>query len=377
MFRSPLSASGRYIAFESAATNIVANDTNGFTDIFVRNMSTGVTERVSVGPAGLESDAGSDQPAISADGRFVAFSSQATNLAPAAGPATDVFVRDRVAQTTFDIAEGHRPVISAHGRFVAFDSNDSTLVPGDTNGWTDVYIADRRKGTIRRISVGTGGVEGDNYSSVESISVDGRFIAFYSDSTNLIRHDTNGVGDIFVHDSQLHRTERVSVGRGGVQADWYSFKASISAHGRFVAFDSGASNLVEHDTNGFVDIFVRDRSTDRTHRLSLGPRQREADEGSAEPVISAHGRYVAFYSTATNLVSGDINANYDVFVRDRARKSTELISVTTNGTQADGISAGVMISANGRHVTFMSDAQNLVRHDTNRAEDVFVRDRRG
>jgi Tol biopolymer transport system component len=230
----------------------------------------GTTERVSVGTGGTQANGFSIGPAISADGRFVAFESGATNLVPGdTNDAFGVFVRDRQAGQTTRVSvgvggaavrnESNNPAISADGRFVAFQSGASNLVPGDTNQTIDIFVRDRQAGRTTRVSVGSGGAQGNSGSFVPALSADGRFVAFGSEASNLVPGDTNGVADVFVRNRKLGTTRRVNVGPGGVQANGASFlaEAAISAGGRFVAFESGASNLVPGDTNGVADVFIR------------------------------------------------------------------------------------------------------------------------
>ncbi len=324
--RPSVSADGRFVAFDSSATNLVSGDTNGFFDVFVRDWKLHKTTRVSVSTAGVQGDGDSVGPSISADGRFVAFLSSATNLAS-----------------------------------------------GDTNGFLDVFVRDRKLHKTTRVSVSTAGVQGDGDSSQPSISADGRFVAFRSSATNLVSGDTGGFLDVFVRDRNLHKTTRVSVSTAGVQGDGASVLPSVSADGRLVAFASDATNLVSGDTNGFRDVFVRDRKLHKITRVSVSTAGVQGDGGSNGPSISADGLLVAFDSTATNLVSGDTNGFADVFVRDRKLHKITLVSVSTAGVQGDGDSFGPVISADGRLVAFLSSATNLVSGDTNGFQDVFVR----
>jgi Tol biopolymer transport system component len=409
-----VSADGRFVAFASMASNLVAGaGTNSRFDVFVRDRQTGATERVSVdSAAGTEAD--NILPAVSADGRFVAFVSvQAALLNSSA----DVLVRDRATGQTERMnvqianvagtANSISPAISADGRFVAFASNASNLVAGDTNNSFDVFVRDRQTGTTERVSVDSTGAEGNFFSSSPVMSADGRFVAFVSAASNLVAGDTNNSFDVFVRDRQTGATERVSVDSAGRQANNSSglllgnevglalgllfSNVAISADGRFVAFASAASNLVAGDTNGSSDVFVRDRATGQTERVSVDSTGAEGNFFSLSPAVSADGRFVAFASAASNLVAGDTNggvdfrAGIDVFVHDRATGQTERVSVDSTGAQAnsahdavDGSLAGSgspAISADGRFVAFDSAASNLVAGDTNGRVDVFVRDR--
>jgi Tol biopolymer transport system component len=209
----PGRANGRYAAFASAASNLVPGDTNQAIDVFVRDLSTGVTRCVSVTRQGMPASRNSYEPVISANGRYVAFESQAKNL-----------------------------------------------VPGDTHHNCDVFVRDLSADVTRWVSVGAAGAVTNGQSYFPAISADGRYVTFQSDASNLVAGDTNRAGDVFVRDRSAHVTRRVSVGPGGRQANDFSYgRAAISADGRYVAFSSGATNLVAGDTNHSRDVFVRDR----------------------------------------------------------------------------------------------------------------------
>jgi len=387
-----ISADGRYVAFRSLASNLVAGDTNGCADVFVRDRVSGTTERVSVGPGGAQSDGslGSSRPSISADGRFVAFVSDATNLvAGDTNAATDVFVRDRQLGTTERasvdsggaqaLERSECPAISGDGRYVAFQSSAPNLVAGDTNGTPDVFVHDRLFGTTERVSVSSGGGQQDRAGYFSAISADGRFVAFLSDSTNLVAGDVNGFDDIFLRDRLSSTTELVSVASDGTQGVGYSGLRSlaISADGRFVAFDSEAVNLVAGDTNGASDVFVRDRTLGTTERASVSSSGGEGAGASDSPSMTGEGRFVAFRIYAPDLVAGDANGVSDVFVRDRSTGTTERASVAWSGAGADSACESPSISDDGSLVAFEGAASNLVPGDTNARKDVFVRDREG
>jgi hypothetical protein len=383
-----VSADGRYVAFSSYATNLVPGDTNGFSDIFVRDRQAGTTERVSVDSGGGQSNGDSFYPSISSDGRYVAFHSSANNLVFSdANNASDIFVHDRQIGTTELVSvdsnelQGNGgslyPSISADGRYVAFQSSATNLVPGDTNMSVDVFVRDRQNGTTERVSVDSTAAQANASSYAPSISADGNFVAFHSLATNLVTIDTNLSSDVFVRDRSGGTTSLVSLDSSGIQANGNSYYPSISSDGRFVAFWSSASNLVPGDTNGVVDVFVRDRQTGTTQRVSVDSNGLQANGGSYYPSISSDGRYVAFWSIATNLVVADTNGVSDVFLRDRQVGTTERDSVTSAGVQGNDDSYSPAISADGRYVAFYSVATNLVPGDTNGVGDVFVRDRLG
>lgn len=329
-----LSGNGRSVAFHASSTNLVPGDTNGVEDVFVRDRRSGVTRRVSVTSRGVQGNQASAEPAISPDGRFVAFHSLASNL-----------------------------------------------VPGDTNNADDVFVHDLRSRTTRRVSVSSTGAQAAGQNENAAVSVGGRYVVFWSSAANLVRRDTNGLVDVFVRDVRAGTTTRVSVSDTEAQASsatptFGSSYPGISADGRWVTFVSGASNLVRGDTNVVEDAFVRDRRRGTTTRISVSTRRAQADGYSYQTKINASGRYVVFGSAASNLVPGDTNAEQDVFVHDLRTGRTTRESVTARGAQANSACLEPAISADGRHVGFMSWASNLVPGDTNEAADVFVRDRR-
>jgi Tol biopolymer transport system component len=385
-FTCAISADGRYVAFMSSASSMIPGG-SAFPNIFVHDRVTAVTERVSVSSQGAEANGSSVHPSISADGRYVAFASFASNFASGdTGAHEDIFVHDRVTGVTEGVTVGtgalpangdsDSPSISADGRYVAFSSVASNIDSSDSNGRWDVFVHDRLTGTNERVSLNSNGNQGNDDSFGASISADGRYVAFHSLATNLVSGDTNGTYDVFIHDRQTGVTERVSVDSNGTQGNNFSDAPSISADGRFVSFLSLASNLVAGDTNGSEDVFVHDLQNGTTERVSMAWNGAEGNSGSVISSISADGRYVAFYSHATNLVRGDTNNAYDIFVRDRQLGTTERVSLDSAGAQANGSSDDPpAISGDGRFVAFASDATNLVTGDTNGFTDVFVRDR--
>ncbi len=416
-----ISRDGRFIVFTSDASNLVDADTNSVSDVFVRDRQTGQTTRVSVASDGTEGNGASATASISADGRFVAFTSKASNLVPDdTNDSYDIFLRDTCggdaagcAATTVRVSvasdgtganlASRGPSISADGRFVAFWSSASNLVAGDTNGTDDVFVHDTCFGTAagctpatERVSVASDGTEAVfGGSDNSSISADGRFVAFKSNASNLVAGDTNGIYDVFVHDRETDRTTRVSVASDGTEGDNGGDGPSISADGRFVAFSSGSTNLVPDDTNAcfagkFVlpcgDIFVRDTCvgasagcSPSTIRVSVASDGSQSNDVSSGPSISADGRFVAFWSSASNLVPDDTNDSSDVFLRDTCRgaavgctPSTVRVSVATDGTEGNGSSGNASMTGDGRFVAFDSFASNLVAGDSNGSRDIFV-----
>jgi Tol biopolymer transport system component len=380
-----LSVDSRFVAFRSAATNLVDGDNNGAIDIFVRDRQAGQTTRVSVSSNGSLGNAFSFNSSLSGDGRFVAFSSFAGNLVAGDTNETwDVFMRDRQAGQTTRVsvsssgtqaaADGVSlpPVLSTDGRYVAFNSSNAKLVPGDSNGVGDVFVHDRQSRQTTRVSVSSSGSQGNGWSGSPAISADGRFVAFTSAAKNLVSGDTNGAWDVFVYDRQTGQTRRVSVSSSGTQGNGYSVDPAISADGRFVAFASLASNLVAGDRNNAWDIFVHDRQTGQTTRVSTASDGTQANRASTRVTISADGQLIAFSSLATNLVEGDTNKSEDIFVHDWQTGQTIRVSVATDGSQGNGSSSFPVLSADGQFIAFSSSANNLVANDTNNAWDVFL-----
>ena len=271
------------------------------------------------------------------------------------------------------------PAPSADGSVVAFESEAGDLVPGDVNDMSDVFVHDRHTGVTTRVSVGPAGTEADGPSGFASLSDDGRFVAFHSEATNLVEHDTNELPDIFVHDRITAKTSRLSRAAGGGEPTGPSQWPSISGDSRFVAFSSLASDIVAGDTNRASDIFVHDRQQGTTARVSVGPGGVQADGPSLIfPSISRDGRYVAFTSQATNLVPADTNGKADAFVHDRQTGTTSRVSIGPGGAQSGGpsfVHSAHALSGDGRFVTFASEGAELVARDGNGQSDVFIHDR--
>jgi Tol biopolymer transport system component len=362
------------------------------------------TTRVSVSSKGAQGNRDSFAAGISANGRFAVINSLATNLVKGdTNNRWDVFVRDRATGRTkrVSVTSGGAQAkatrspfggsigggISSDGRYVVFQSDAPNLVPGDTNRAQDVFVRDRKTDRTSRVSSGVHGRQANGGSAFPAISAGGRYVAFQSLASNLVPRDTNKLSDVFVRDLATGKTTRVSVDSHGAQArckaDYCeSTSPSLTANGRYVAFQSSATNLVANDTNRLGDVFVHDRRTGKTVRVSVTSTGKQAggdrtNTGSNAPAISADGRYVAFHSLDTNLVLGDTNRTADIFVRDRKAGHTARVSVSSTGKQGNGESlGGLTISADGRYVAFTSLASNLIGHDANDITDVFIRDLR-
>jgi Tol biopolymer transport system component len=378
-----ISDNGRYVAFQTDCGVLVTGDTNGLMDIFLHSRVTGTTTRVSVASDGTQGNGDSNLPSVSEIGRFVAFSSLATNLVKGdTNDVMDVFVHDGMTgeTTRISVATGGAqgdgnsdvPSISDDGRYVAFQSEAANLVRDDTNDVVDIFVRDRVSEETTRVSVASGGSQGNGPSLVPSISGNSRFVAFYSIANNLVTGDGNVMMDVFVHDRISGNTSRISVATAGTQGNNHSQNPSISRDGRYVAFQSDASNLVTSDTNTAPDIFVHDQTTGETTRISVASSGAQGSSSSNRPSISGDGQYVAFQSDATNLVSGDTNSATDIFVRNRTSSQTTRASVVSGGIQSNGTSGNPAISRDGRFLAFESGASNLVTGDTNRDDDIFT-----
>jgi Tol biopolymer transport system component len=381
------------------------------------------TTLASVSSGGVQANSESDLPSISSDGRFIAFATGATNLE--FGQFGGTFVRDRKAGTTRPVAgNGHQPPsisadgrfvaysdytnvfvydrtsgetrlvsadpagqptfgfsaspsISADGRFVAFSSDAQNLTPVQPRVRRNEYVRDLKAGKTVQVNVNSNGQPGNGLCHHPSISASGRFVAFESNAGNLAPGAAKGRWNVFVRDLKKHTTTLASVNSAGKKANGASHNPVISGDGRYAAFESKASNLVGHDTNKGWDVFRRDLKKRRTARVSVSSLGKQGNRDSRYASISNHGGFIAFYSAATNLVKGDTNHIPDFFVRDEHNGRTTRVDVSSTGHQANRAGPSFLgapsISADGRFVAFSSGATNLVKGDTNHAVDVFVR----
>ncbi|QDV40832.1 Subtilisin NAT precursor [Stieleria neptunia] len=385
-----ISGDGNIVVFESDADNLVPGDTNQLKDLFVYDRSTGITERITDNNHagfdfgfGVLDDFFAD---VSDDGRYVSFSSEADNLiSNDNNEFSDVYLFDRSTKLIERISvtasggeadgESNYSSLSADGRFVAFSSNAEGLIRGEDNPFGGIYVLDRFTGTLELVSVSAAGEAGDSWSSKPSISADGRYVAFESAATNLVPADSNGVIDIFVYDRSTQTIERVNVDGAGVEANGKSELPDISDDGRFVTFESAATNLVAGDTNERDDIFVYDRLLDAMERVSVSETGEEAEYGARTPTISGDGRFVTFASSSSTLLPRD-EFGVHIYVYDRSTSTVERVSVNDAAVDGNDWSDDPSISADGRFVTFQSKASNLAPGDSGTStEDVFVFDR--
>jgi Tol biopolymer transport system component len=405
-----ISADGRYVAFVSQAQNLAPNvpypcsfgsGPDYCYQIYVRDRVLGVTTRVSVNAAGEQGNANSAYPTISANGRFVAFNSNASNLVPGDLPGLEVFVHDRDSDGNgiYDEPGGisvrrvgdawqadfvYPNSISGDGRLVVFYSTGLGSVRAG-----QVFLYDLQQNSLVMISAAGNGVATSNYAV---ISADGNTVAYIS-WARLVDEDTNGDpaevmgcipsssipcgADVYVYDRNAGETTRVSVSSDGEQANGPSDRIplTLSADGRYVGFASAATNLVDDDSNDLYDIFVHDRLTGTTVMASRDSNGNPGDQESQWPGLSADGRFIAFGSRSQNLAPGGEFGGQNIYLRDLLNGSTSLVNAGMNGEIPDGSSWDPSVSATGRFVVFWSIASNLAPGDSVRnSQDIFVRD---
>ncbi len=385
-----LSADGRFVVFSSDATNLITGDHNGMNDIFLRDLQTGVTSRVNVSSSGAGANQDSYGGVISADGSHVAFISLATNLAGNdMNQRYDIFERDLTSGITTRVSVDSNGVeandlsswcgLSADGRLCVFSSSATNLVPGVTSGG-QIYVHDLQTGATTCASVSSNGTPGNGASFTPWISADGRFVAFSSTATNLDANIAFAHSNVFVRDRVNGTTIVGSVGSNGIHGNSDSGLAppTLSSDGRFLAFTSTSTDLVGGDTNGVEDVFVRDLQLGVTRRVSVDSAGVQGNALSDGGTLSADGRFVLYHSQASNLVPGDTNGTFDAFVYDLPTGLTTRVDISSSGAQSSALGVGTLtssISADGRFVAMFSDATNLVSGDTNGDLDVFVGDR--
>ncbi|NIW44429.1 MAG: T9SS type A sorting domain-containing protein, partial [candidate division Zixibacteria bacterium] len=398
-FAAAISADGRFIAFESRAENLVPDDNNDAGDVFVYDAQTGNLERVSVSSSGQEANGRSTSPSISEDGQLVAFVTGANNLVPNdSNGVTDVFVHNRQTGVTVRASvsstgeEANRgtgrqtAMISGDGRYVKFHSSATNLVPNDSTLNEEMFVRDLQNGvTVRPVAFNS-----NTFEITTSISQTGRFMTFsVPDQPELDSLDINFDWDVYIHDRDPDEngifdegngiTELISVSDSGQIGNNSSFSQPYaSADGRYVVFASQATNFVPNDSNGFQsDLFVHDRLTGMKEIVSVSTAGQQANAhtfGSLGKYMSDDGRFVTFATTADNLVSGDTNGEADIFLHDRHLGTTQRISLSSGGPQANGGSSGPAINTNGQYVAFSSDADNLVPGDVDNVANVFLVD---
>ena len=389
-----ISSTGRLVVFDSSASNFGPLDENArVRDVYAVDDQTGERLLVSRAPGGPAANGPSGDPELSGPSRRVVFTSGASNLvAGDTNGRADIFIREGAGpifrvSVTFDGKEANgdsfQPDISDDGRFVVFASNATNLVESDTNGVDDVFVRDLRFGTTRRVSLRGRADEVTGRSGTPAISPEGRYISFESEATDLVPRDRNGVNDVFVRDVSAGRTSRVSVSGDGREQNRsvippFRQVSDVSEGGRFVVFESDATNLVSRDTNRDTDVFVSDRRSGRITRVSVNGAGVQGDNDSFAPAVTPDGRFVIFESFAQNLAPGD-EAREDIFLHDRERNATVLVSVSAEGLprspeRVTQLLQQPAISNSGRVAAFISTADNLTAGDTNGVADLFLRD---
>ncbi len=405
-----MSGDGRWLAFSSAANNLVAGDLGG-ADVFIRDRSLGMTTRISTTPTGAHAGGNHYRPDMTPDGRFVVWDSDSTSVLGIPTVGRQVVIRDRDSDGNgvFDDAGGMmtelvsanvlglaplvgqsiQASVSADGRFVAFVSEASDLVTADLNGVSDVFLRDRANGTTVCVSRGLNGLPGTGgLSNAPSISRDGRYVLFQSNATNLVPGDTNGTTDVFRYAVETGAVDRVSVAWDGsqlAQSSVVSVDATLgpcmSADGRHIVFQTIAPNMLAGDSNGAVDVFARDLVLGTNTRMSVRWDGGQIPGISQSGIISGTGRFVVFGSAVGGIVPGDNNSRSDVFVHDRdtdgngvfdepGTTSVRRVSLSSTGVEGTNASFGGRISDDGQRVAFVS-ASALVTNDTNGFPDVY------
>jgi VCBS repeat-containing protein len=379
------SPDGTTVLFYSFASNLVEGDTNGIDDPFVKDLETGEVTLVSSSASGSVGNNNSYATQFSPDGTKVLFKSYASNLVEGDTNGTyDVFVKDLetgavtlVNSSTSGTpgnsrSEGYQ--FSPDGTKVLFLSYASNVVEGDTNGTQDVFVKDLETGAVTLVNSSASGTPGNSFSSAPEFSPDGTKVLFYSDASNLVEDDLNGIYDVFVKDLETGKVTLVSSSSSGTPGNYYSAPVEFSPDGTKVLFSSSASNLVEGDLNGISDAFVKDLETGAVALVSSSASGTPGNNYSYDVRFSPDGTKVLFYSSASNLVEGDLNGAYDVFVKDLETGAVTLVSSSASGTPGNNNSSVIEFSPDGTKVLFWSPASNLVEGDTNGTQDVFVKD---
>jgi hypothetical protein len=384
---SSISHDGRYVAFDSAASNLVDGDTNITEDVFLKDIEFGVLTRVSTDASGNEGgyNLRSINPSITADGLQVAFTSGAI-LTAGGSDSGDVYIKQVqtgnisiVSANASGVASNdtsYAQDISNDGQYLVFQSRANNLVPEDTSApfQFDIFIKDVVSGAITRLSADENGNDANGNSESARISPDGRYVVFDSFASNLVTGDVNGTADIFMSDTQTGNTTLVSTNSAGSQAaTGSSHLPDISINGRYVVFVSTATDLVSGDPDTFFDVFLKDNKTGITSQLSTGdPASEDNDnDASVSPRISDDGRYAVFASLASDVVPGDTNSAMDIFVSETQTGNVARVSTDALGNEGNFGSTNPVISGDGRYITFVSGSSNLVANDTNEDVDFF------
>lgn len=379
------SATGRHVVFDSVATNLVLNDDNGVRDVFIFDRAAAEgsrVTRVSLDSTEQEGDGTSLNPSVSADGRYVVFESDATNLIDTdTNEARDIFLRDTVAGTTIRISVDSDGIesngssmnarISSDGAFIVFESDASNLVLNDTNGLTDIFLYNRSTEAVSRLSVDSDEIESNGAASNPSINSDGSLVAFDSVATNLVTSDTNGASDVFLRNITSGTTSILSADRDGSHSNGDSSNPFLSEDGTLVSFTSSASDLVLNDDNGAPDVFLVTIATNSKIRVS----ESQLDDGSAShSSISGDNAFVFFQSDASDLVLNDDNQTVDIFAYETSTGSVTRLSVDEFGIEIGSGAAFASSNSNGQYVAYTSADEDFFTNDNNEQTDIFLVD---
>lgn len=379
-----ISADGNLIVFSSWASNLVPNDTNDESDIFLYNRLTCAISRLSISTTNEQANSSSIDVSISNDGRFVAFTSFADNLIPGTPDhSAQIYVRDlqmdtlTMASVTSDEVPGSSissmPFLSMDGRYVSF-TTWSTLSPDDMDSDYDIYVRDLLLGETILASVNSDGVKANGRTIGGFLSVDGRYVLMDSEGTNMVEDDTNGALDSFVRDLLTGTTMRVSLSVSNEEIPIGTGAGGISSDGRYVVLTDASNAMIPNDNNNVYDVFIHDIATGNKRLISKAMNGGVGDghsEALIVPSISDNSRFAVFNSLASDLVPDDTNNREDSFLYDLFTQKLYLISRAADGTLGNGASEYPTVSANG-YVVFVSQATNLVPGDTNGVADTFV-----
>lgn len=374
--KQAFSGDGRFIVFSSGSINL-AGDRNSHSDVFIKDLQTSELRIVSVTKSAVQGNSESKDASISANGRYVVFYSNATNLVPEDrnGSTGDIFIKDlqtgdlRLVSVSSDGVQSANEAtgasISDDGRFVTYQGRSGNRTVGDMPGLIDVFVKDMQTGELRVLSMTSGGELANGRSSLPSISGNGRFVTFESTASNLVAVTSGNARSIFVKDLNTGSIRLASSSVDGVSGNYSSTLPSISTDGRYVTFSSEANNLVADDTDVDADVFVKDMETGTVALVSgnspsAQTSQRLVGAVSLASSISGDGRYIVFESWADDLVAGDDNNAVDVFVKDMQTGLIRAVSMSVFGVQGNSSSLRPSISADGKFISFNSDSSNLV-----------------
>lgn len=380
------SSDGRYVLFSSMSSQLVPNDTNGKLDWFVKDTQSNAVNRVNVKNDGSQLTADTYTAAsISSNGRYVSFIVANVNYQLPGNHTDNVYVRDLkngtttlVSQSTAGVAGNgsswggniNTPEISADGRYIVFTSNATNLVSDDTNGQADVFLRDTKLNKTTILSNTDTGAPSNGYSGSPTISCDGAYVAFKSNATNLVTGNSNTNPSVYLVDRVSGNTIKDITPNANAGA---GNSTAISCDGSTLLFASGASNLVSNDTNNASDVFAYQLQDETIERVNVSTDgQQNSSSTGPEIGISFNGKYVTFTSNASNLVTDDTNNTRDIFIRDIQARVTQRINMRSDGMQTTGHSDNPYITQDGRGVIYHSSDSGLVSGDTNGMDDVFM-----